>query len=275
MIPLVLAACSGDDLRERGPRECDAKGEQRMVLVRSLKFVREADGVSDGFDLDGVATADGAPDGCGIPDLVAPDGTGGIDNAFAYLLPALEQTEAQAVEPLVNQAIADGNLLVTIELSELDDEVDDACADLVVGRGAGVPMVGSDGALLPGQTIERDVEAPTFETDAEIVDGTFEVPLEILLPVQIFAVDLQFQLRDGRLRGTLHDDGTVTGVFGGGVDVDYLMQIVREENVDPSLEGILGGLLALWSDLAPDDTGTCKQLSMAFEYEAVPAYFFE
>ena len=57
--------------------------------------------------------------------------------------------------------------------------------------------------------------------------------------------------------------------------LDTVQVSFATENVDSALEGILAGLLGLWSDLAPDETGTCKQLSMAFEYEAVPAWFFE
>lgn len=280
MLILSMLACQGpDDPGGRGgssERTCDDRGDERMVVLQTLSFVRQEAGVSDGFDLDGAVTADGGASGCGIPDQVAPDGTPGIDNAFAYLLPALELTEAAAVESLIQQAIDDGRLLVTVELAELDDDVDDDCVDLVVGRGAGVPMVGTDGRLLPGQTIERDLTVPTYAVDdAVLADGTFEVPLRISLPITVFDVELDFQLLDGRLRGVLADDGTMSGVFAGGADVAYLLQIAAEENVDPALHDIVAGLLGLWSDLAQDETGACTQVSVTFAFEAVPAFFFE
>lgn len=275
LLPLLLG-CGDPDGSEPGPveaQECDAEGEARAVVIRRLWFVRQEGGVSDGFDLDG---ADGGPDGCGIADLAAPDGGAGVDNAFSYLLPALELTEAAAVESLVQQAIDGGSLLITVDLRELDDPSDDACVDLSLGRASGVPMLGTDGQLLPGQTLDRDPDAPGFlAEDAALAGGVLVSDFEITLPVTIFDVDLEFQMLDGRLRAELQPDGSVTGVFSGGVDVDYLLSIALEENVDRDLHGILEALLDAWADLAPDETGRCTRISIAFGYEAVPVFFFD
>jgi hypothetical protein len=275
MILLGWLACGGGDGPGPGDRDvktCEAGGAfDHGLVIQTLRFQRAEDGVSDGFDLDGTTEAV-----CGITDYTDPEGASGIDNAFAYLLPALELTEAAAVESLVQFAIDSGELMITLELEGLDDPVDDDCVDLVLGRAAGAPMVGTDGRLLPGQTLDRDpaIEVLRIE-DVAVVDGTFEAPFTITLPVTIFDVDLEFTLLDGRIRGTVAPDGTVTGVFGGGVDVDYLLSIALEENVDPGLHDILAALLGAWSDLAPDATGQCTQVSIHFVYTTTDVFFFD
>jgi hypothetical protein len=254
--------------------ECDGDGDDRLVVVQRLLFVREIDGVSDGFDLDGEDTADGAADGCGIPDLAGPDGQDGVDNAFAYLLPALELTEAAAVEGLIQSTIDSGELLLSIELGEVDDPREDACVDLAVGRAVGVPMIGTDGRLLSGQTFDP-ADLPSFEVpEVALAGGVFEAPIEMALPISIFGIDLVFAMKDGRIRGELHEDGTMTGVFAGGVEIAYLLQIAAEENVDPGLHDIMAGLLGAWADLAPADDGECTQVSITFAFEAVPAFWY-
>ena len=270
-----LVGCGADDARERPPRApetCEAGGAlDRAVVIQSLLFGRAEDGVSDGFDLDG--TTDPT---CGIADFVGPDGAGGIDNAFAYLLPALELTEAAAVESLVQAAIASGELMITLEIEGLDDPVDDPCVALVLGRASGTPMLGTDGRLLPGQTLDRDPTIPVVRIeDVAVVDGSFEAPFSITLPLTIFEVDLEFTLVDGRIRGQVLPDGSVVGAFGGGVDIDYLLTIAAEENVDASLHDILAALLGTWADLAPDDAGECTQVSITFEYQSTSVFYFD
>jgi hypothetical protein len=277
MILLSWLGCGDGD---EGPKSgeglatCEAGGAfDHVVAVQTLLFGREVEGVSDGFDLDD-SESTGAV-GCGITDFTSPDGASGVDNAFAYLLPALELTEAAAVESLVQAAIAAGDLMITLELEGLDDPVNDPCVDLVVGRATGVPMVGTDGRILPGQTLDRDLALPTVRIEGlEVVDGRFEAPFEIVLPVTIFEVALEFALVDGRIRGTIAPDGTVSGVFGGGVDIEYLLQIAEEENVDSGLAGILETLLGTWADLAPDETGECTQVSITFEYTSTQVFFY-
>ena len=107
---VALLGCSaGDD--SGGPAgnptggTCDADGPTATYVMRSLYFARSEEGVGWGFDLDGHASAAGDPEGCGKADLTDPEGQGGIDNAFAGLLPTLEQTEAVAVEGLLQDAI--------------------------------------------------------------------------------------------------------------------------------------------------------------------------
>jgi len=276
---LLLLACAGDDPERRkadtvpdtgAPQlgECEPGGPRVGWLISSFAIAPVEDGVSEGFDLD-----DGA-DGCGVDDFTSPEGVDGVDNAFGTLLPALALTEAAAIEPLINESIKAGNLLVTLELDDLDDPMDDACVTLDVGRGDGVPMVGTDGEVLWGQTLDR-AGAPDFSAEAAVVSGRTETGLELTLPIEIFGLSLDFELQGGAIRLEQQDDGTVTGALAGGIEVAYILQVAQEENVDPDLAGILEVLLAGASDLAPDENGDCTQISFTLTFETIPVFFFD
>lgn len=273
---VTLGGCAGRETAEIVDPACDGAGDHPMYVVRSLMFARQTDGVSEGFDLDGVTTDLDGSTGCGIADLVDPNGAGGIDNAFAYLLPALELTEAAAVESLIQAAIESGALLIAIELGDVDDVVDDACVEMSVGRATGTPLIGTDGRLLSGQTFDPDPDVAPYIAEGAIVDGVIESPIALTLPVTIFDVDLVFDLRDGRSRATLPTEpgGALVGTLAGGIDVAYLLQVAQEENVDKGLHDIMEALLDAWADLAPDETGACTRISITFDFEAVPAFWY-
>jgi hypothetical protein len=276
---LVLAlGCASGEEEVPGPVDPCEGGASELFVIRTLGFVRpdeQDEAVCDGFDLDGAETALGGPDGCGIADFVRPDGAAGVDNAFAYLLPALEVTEAAAVESLIQTAIENGSLLLTMELGGVSDPLDDACVDLTVGRALGPPLIGTDGLLLSGQTFAPDPDRPTLSVSGVALEGgRLEAPLDLTLPVTVFDVDLDFALLDGWVRVERAEDGTLRGLFAGGVEVAYMLQVAQEENVDDALHGVLAALLGTWSDLAPDAGGACTRISITFGFEAVPAFWY-
>lgn len=261
---------------DEGPA-CDSPGETHVFVVSVLLWGRAADGVSDGFDLDGIVSNSNDPRGCKIEDYVSPEGVTGIDNGFARVLPALELTEAVAVEGLIAQSIADGNLLITLELSGVDDLQNDDCVDLTIARATGDVLLGTDGLLLDGQTLVRDPTLPsTTFSDLSIVDGRLvATPLDWSLPLTVFNVSLDFELMDGAVRLDLGPDGGAAGVFGGGVSVDYIVNVAAAENVDAELVGLMSTLLDSYADLEPDADGVCQTVSVNFEVEAIDAFLYE
>lgn len=272
---LCAQACEGDEAPAPSVDLCDDKGDSKLVVIQKLTFVRQEAGLSEGFDLDGDVSAMGGATGCGVADLSSPGGETGIDNAFSFLLPALELTEAAAVEGLIQATIDSGDLLIAAELGELDDPVDDDCVDLWVGRASGVPLRGTDGRILSGQTFDVDTTSPSVSVEqVPLAGGILEAPVEMRIPVTIFDVSLDFTLENGRIRSEILPDGRIVGMFGGGVDIASLLQIALEENVDSGLYGVLEPLLTSWSDLAPDESGQCQQLSITFAFEAVPAFWY-
>lgn len=256
---------------------CDVSGGRDLWLIERISFAEATDGVSDGFDLDGDATPLGGEGGCGRKDYVGPEGQAGIDNAFAGLLPALAATEFVAADELLAETIRNGSLLLVGQLAGLDDPVSDDCVGISILRGLGVPMVGTDGAFLAGQTLDRDQSFEPVELpDAPLIDGrVIGRPFSIALPIQIINATIEFELLNGAIRFDLHDDGTASGVFAGGLDTARLVELASTDGVNPAVAQAVAPLVGLVADLAPDASGTCTQLSVTMTFTATPIYFYD
>lgn len=260
---LLLLGCSEPEPQPSGAR--------RAAVVETLLFARDREpGVSLGFDLDGHVSADGDAQGCGHADRTTPDGLQGVDNAFAGLLPVLEATEASAIEDLIGDAIAAGDLLLLFEVSGLDDPVDDDCVELSVHRASGQPLLAPDGTLLDGQTFDTDPD-PARIACAELRDGVIEAgPLALSLQIQILDVALDLEMEDARVSLTLEEGGGMSGYFGGAVPLEGILKIVEEDDL-ADLRELVTSLVTLAADLqtAP---GECGALSITFEHRSVEAF---
>lgn len=275
LLVLLLIGCAGESPAELAA--CDEKGETRIAVINELRFARlDEDDRTVGFDLDGFNSDEGDDDGCNVQDYSDPEGNTGIDNSFATLIPILELTEAQAVEELIANAIASGELLFLLEAAELDDPRDDGCVDLGFYRGEGQPDMSSTGEFLPGQTFDIDSALGGVRLeDLALTDGSLVGrPFETRIPVTIFDVSLDFAVHNGAMRVFLDEDGRMHGYFGGGVEVQTIIDLVTEENVDAALAETVISLMGMTADLAPDESGVCQQISINFEFEAVSAFFF-
>jgi hypothetical protein len=240
--------------------------------------VRElTEGVSDGFNLDGLVSDESDPGGCFRPDLVDSEGNPGIDNAFSNILPALELTEASAVEPLIKAAIDEGRLLLMITMDGVAGRTENDCVNLVLSRASGPPALGGDGMILPGQTYDHDPDAPQSVMECGVLsDGLLTAtPLNIRLPLQVFDERVDVSLFDGIFEIEMSEDGFYHGRFGGGIDIAALMaNIDTFDGVGDEVLDLLDSILGINADLMPDENGVCQRLSVAFEFEAVSAYFF-
>lgn len=280
LVPLLLlAACA--EVVDDGPDDvvlgtCEG-GDTQVALVSSLAFARAVDGVSEGFDLDGAATARGDATGCGVADLVGVDGTPGVDNAFAALVPVLEQTEAGALEPLVQYAINSGGMMVLLRWSGLDDPYDDTCVTVETLQGVGEVYVGTQDRLLPGQTVDVHPDGERSSVpDGRIEDGrVLAGPLEVTIQIAILDVELALTLRDVQMRLEPDGNGGYTGVLGGGVDVTDVIGIASLPGIADVVADLVGPLLGTLADLAPDENGACTRVSFGARFEAVPVYLFE
>lgn len=280
LLATSLIGCKAPEGSDTAAESCQT-GDTQIIVIQTLTWARVDDqNVSPGFDLDGEVTADGDSDGCGVADFTSPEGTPGVDNAFGRLLPTLEATEFSAVEGLIAQSVASGGLLITLELDDLDDPTDpstsDDCAQLTIGRAQGTPLLGTDGKVEAGQTLERDPDGPTASfSDVAVEDGHMEVRgVTMHLPLQVFDVSMDFLLHDGALSLDWNEDGTWSGVFGGAVDADYIESIAGSANVDGALLGIMTALLDVNADLPTVEGESCGAVSINFGFVGVPAYFF-
>jgi hypothetical protein len=268
---LFATACTG------GPDDAtvctDAPVE--YAVVSALTFGREDGEVAPGFDLDAHVSSDTDAIGCGHADHTSPDGLPGVDNAFAGLIPVLDATEAQALEPIIQEAIRQGLILLIVEMTD-PDASDDACRSMRVLRGTGDPLLGTDGTLLGGQTLELDPESASEAVPATVTAaGTFYAEgIAFDLPIEIFDASLVLEVRGATVEVTELDDGTYTGVLGGGFPYQGVVDGLLETNIDGALKDLLPTVMEGASDLDFDGDGTCESLSVTLEVSALPAFLY-
>jgi hypothetical protein len=277
---LLFAACApeaDDSAAADAPPACDSPGQTYVGVVSSLTFGRaDADMVSPGFDLDGVVTDQGDSSGCGIPDYTSPEGVEGVDNAFARLVPALEMTEAAAVEPLIQDAIDSGELLIMIGLSGVDDLRNDSCVDFSLFRGAGTPSMGTDGTMEWSQTFDVDLESPPVQLDdVALVDGRLmATPFDTNIPLTVLGHPLDFPVSDGIMQLDLAADGTMSGLLAGGTSVENLVSVAYTDDVDAQVSKLVEALVTTNADLDRDGDRVCEEMAVTFQIGTIPAFVF-
>lgn len=281
MLTLLLLACT-DPAPSDDTGSADAlcsSGDCPTVIgvIDALLYAEPDDaGISRGFDLDGAVSTAGGSDGCGKGDFVDPEGVPGIDNGFAALMPLLESTEAVALEGLIQDAINGGQLLLLYELEGVDDLENDPQVNLTVWRGEGVPMLGTDGAIEPGQTFDKSVDVPPAVAEGVAIEnGRVEArDLELQIALQVLNADINLHFHAGGFRVEPEADGSATGFLAGGVDLADILSIAKTAGVDENLRTALIALLQASADMFPDDDDACQGISMVFDHHSVPAWFY-
>lgn len=274
----LLGACHPAPGSTDAAAQSCTEGDRRTGLISSLKFSRPDDqGRIEGFDLDGAATVAGDASGCGRADDVSPAGVSGVDASFNALLPALELTEGAALEEIIQTLINNGEVLILWDLHGVDDPQQDECVTLDVMRGAGHPMIGGLGRINPGQTFDaRSDVAPIHVDDVAIRDGSFTAtgfPFQI--PFSFLDANINVTLQDLSLRVDLHDDGSFSGVMGGGMVVEDLLTQLDATGIGSEVKGLIRSAMTSGADLAPDATGSCTEMSASIEFEGVSAFLFD
>lgn len=269
-------ACGGDGLCGSGP-------VTRLFVISRLAIPGTDGTHARGFDLDGVVS-DGTGTGCveRARDYVSLDdpAVSGVDNWMATVLPTIATNicaegapHEPCVEELIASSIAEGSTLIAIELGDLDSYRDDAEVDVVFHR-ARIPGCSAscapelDGGALAAD--QRYVLEHVAEGSGAIDDGVLRASFEGPLPIEMrLELPLVLILRDGRLEAGVDAAGLHDAVVGGGYAFDDIPYPICDPGpCDPSTHP-----LALQADLDPDpaDPTTCRRLSVALTFSAVPA----
>jgi len=271
----LLFSCSSDVETANPMNSCRSEENSSLFVFQNISYARRENDIAWGFNIDDHISDANDEEGCYHKDLIDPLGNEGIDNAMSALIPTLDLTEAFAVEGIIEDSINNGELILMLQLLGLDNSEQDDCMELRILKGEGNPMVGTNGQLLDGQSFSINTETPpSVVENVAIEEGTFLAnPLEMDIPVRVLDKNLVFSMKKGSLRGTFQDDGTLTGSLGGALSLFDLIEIVSFEEVADT--DILISLLKQATDLSPNEEGTCEELSVAFEFTAIPAYIYQ
>lgn len=283
---LALTGCHEDEPTaappEEPPEEAPVDVEEaappptRLAVARTLKFARQEGGVSLGFDLDARISERGDRETCGQGDFTTPDGEGGIDNAFANVLPIIERVGGTALEGLVQAAINEGDLLVMLEVDGIDSLEQDDAVTVTLLRGIGQPFVGTDDRIEGWQTYDVDPAAPWSKADARIADGILEAgPLEIELPIYVFDFEFLVTVTDARLRVAFGEDGPEWAVLGGTILMENLLDIANNIEGGQNIPGTLDTIGRTFADMVKLEDGSCAGISVTLDISLAGAFFYD
>ena len=253
--------------------------ESILCVIDTITFAAEVEpGVSPGFNLDGKVSDGSDMESCGGVDYTDPDGTPGVDNQAALLVPVFDLVGFGAVSSFIQGAVEEGGFLLLWQIDGIDDLHYDEEVTVRMRFGSGVPLLGTDGRIVAGQTYHLHEDSPDQNVpNARIVDGVLEAgPYDTFLPIDVFGVHYELDVRGAYLRGRLtYDGGIEEGVLGGAVTYQSLLELA--EKADGEAGGIYDRVVLITdglTDMMPDEDGVCQAMSASLAYSAVPAFFY-
>lgn len=263
-----------------GPDFCSGGMTYRFVVDTIENGREQPPGTTAGFDLDRHVSDDSDPCGCYQPDYLSLDGTPGVDNQMALLLPTIEAALQADVALAQRAAIDEGRSLVVIELRHVHSLVDDDCVDVSVLEAdlparAAQPSFDEDGRLRVGQTL-----AVRRDTERRFIEGRLEAgrlsarsggfPTRMPPASRSEADESYYDIRGARLEATLVEDRLVDAVVGGAVRLETLRAVATCIGLeDEFARDTIHATLESVADLRRDADGHCNSLSQVLEFSAV------
>ncbi len=207
-------------------------------------------------------------------DDVGPDGTPGIDNRFGTFGVALfdltyDQNENRTLQAALDEALAQGDWLRTLQISGIDDPTTDADVTVTVATatsGARLPLA-SDGSIAAGATLTPGTDLETVH--GRIAGGVLSFELDSL-SVTLGDLYPEATIHGVRVEGTITPAGLADANVGGSITVDDAFQLAMATGGASLTREEL--VLVLMPDLDPDATGgACASVSVGLGLRAVPA----
>ncbi|NOY93164.1 MAG: hypothetical protein GXP55_18420 [Deltaproteobacteria bacterium] len=237
-------------------------------------------GITPGLDLDGQVSDGSDAASCHMLDFVSADGTPGIDNQFATILPVVEAIPSVDLAADFRDAIASGEILLLIEVETRSGG--EVALSFFTGRvpGGGAPLLDGDDLLAANQIF--DLTPLSLGTTGDRVAST-SFACAVLATVLAGAVDLPLPwpasdaptptpepatIRGASLRFDASADGLTHGLIAGRLGLQDLARAITGMPSgsfidDPTSSGV--------GDLDPDAFGVCQSISVALIFDAIPA----
>ncbi|MEE2756163.1 MAG: hypothetical protein VYA30_05860 [Myxococcota bacterium] len=251
------------------------KPNSRGLIIRNVQFFGEDEaGTIEGFDLDNRVSLDDDEISCGHADSVDSSGNQGIDNQLSAVWNNLiGPLVGEATHALIKGAINEGRLLLGIELTGVDDPLNDDDIGLMLFKGIADPDVGTFGLLSPNQTYYVDTAEPkSVIENIEIKDGFVEAgPVEFDIPIDILNEYFIVTVANGQIRFQMNEDGSAEGFIGGVLDVGAVLEEGYETNASAEFH-LVTPLFYANTDMWPNADGECRGMSVAIRFEATPGF---
>ena len=294
---LTLAGCGDDDGGNSGADggggggDTCMTGDSHTFIVNVLAVGESVNDETPGFNLDDRVSDENDELGCYHADFTspAPDSVMGVDNqlgglltAIAGLFPDLDITTAVA------DAIATGQVLILVEVSNVDDLTDDSCVSVRLSLGqlpSGVTMPElTGGTLSPGQTFDI-LQANIASAQGAIAGGRLAVGRITNVPINVpFCNDanmdgmttsdecttITLNIQNAEMRFDITGTTMARGVIGGGIDVTQATDAIAGIS-DAVPRTTVEEILNAQADLEPDATNVCTSVSVGLTFSGVTA----
>lgn len=265
------------------PIEDDCAHPEANVDPRFQTLV--APGRLDGFDLDGHVSTRASPiEGeCPHDDFDGLSGERGYDFNLWRALGCIRGNQpGEAQDTIIDNSVRDGSSTLLIEVTGVDDVENDDSVHVRVYGSTDAPPTAADGSVLPYGTLSAHPDERYHGTDApgSIVGRLVTAgPADIRWRFNIQIVEADLSLRDAWIRLEIREDGTASGQMFGYTPVDEMYEIFGRQAGRAGADALgytCSGLYAALQQNADGDfdpeTGTCSSLSVAYRFEAVPAF---
>lgn len=257
------------------PARCAATRMEQSIVVSRMTFIKATrPGVTEGFNLDGRVSTNDDASSCRRTDFTSPDGTTGVDNQLSLLVPVLETQTAGALDAAIQAAINSGQLMLGMSIEDLDDRHNDPCVRLVFRQLSGVPYVGSDQRIDPGQTFSVQRDQPVSTVNARMRNGVIEASgFSAALPIAVLDARFVINFHNARIRIRWRDDDlNFEGMIGGGIPASELSAVVQTLGIPNSQRMLFSRLINSITDMDPDAEGNCRLFSGAITFEGRSAF---
>ncbi|MFK7991985.1 MAG: hypothetical protein AB8I08_38565 [Sandaracinaceae bacterium] len=260
-------------------------------VVSVVGLPEASGGQAAGFNLDNLDSGEGSDGTC---EEFAADFTGindpahvGVDNALQGLVGTIETAALDAddcggstdgcLDRTLQQQIAEGSLLLIMEVSGINDYVfdDSVMVQLALGEvpGGGMPMVGGDGQLAAGQTF-NSMQTLGTPVSGDIFRGRLRAQTNgLTININAGGFMLPLVISDAQIRFDVATDGSSlsNGLIGGSILGSDIVAAVTE--IDPDLVETAEGLISTLADISPSaaDSQVCEAVSVGLTFAAVNA----
>lgn len=224
-------------------------------------------GLAPGFNLDGIDSQLGSVAGDATCEEFNPDfealqdqGLIGVDNALQGLIVTIEGILSIDIDATLAEQIADGSLLLMMEVRGVNDFNYDSDVQLQLYLGelaAGATLeIGGDGQVAPGQTFETSMMLGAA-VDGDIFDGRLRAATDLLtIPIETEDFSLPLMISSAEVRFDISETGLVNGTIGGVLTVQSLVDATGA--LAPGMEGTVYGIVSGLADVNPCDmAGEC------------------
>jgi hypothetical protein len=244
------------------------------VLDRVDLLLVDKNGVAPGFDLDGHVSTSRTEVGCGFGDLRNRWGDSGVDNQFAKVLNLLPPQVGSTLPGALDTALAAGGMTMIVEPTI---GANGLITQIRIVRGKGVPLLGTDGRILPSQTFALDDDPVLATADLVASDGEtwFSNPFLLQFRMLFIASFVAFDMQQARIRLEPDGHGGVFGEFGGIVSLEQIIGLTALlGGCDATLSQRIKDLAPVFADASLASPGACDAITMGFRVHGVPAYLY-